>query len=270
MLAVGTTSKPSPANRNTAPWAIFSETLFNYAIQTSFHRDGLIDKEEECHHLYGMYHQTPEDYKRLFQEQIDALRISSLAYDNGSHGEAKRLATVVRVLVHDTGRSKSLLKQLGKKDLKYYASPAPTIPSYEGFGCPLIYLRIAPTRSCSSLLYHPKLDDFSPEEEWRRLEFDEWWKEVVLVDRDGNEFSREALILPMANKDGGGHVDFKLGEPYARLSRKGSAGLLVLDLKNFPARGTRIPSYGPEYACVRQVTHEILKTIEEQLPGLFC
>ena len=48
-----------------------------------------------------------------FHEQIRFIELSGKAFDEGFEGEAKRLGTAIRVLVHDTRNSTSLLRQLG-------------------------------------------------------------------------------------------------------------------------------------------------------------
>ena len=55
---------------------------------------------------------TRPDLDELLREQIGFLERSSAAYDEGYHDEAKRIAVVVRVLLHDTQSSHSLFEQL--------------------------------------------------------------------------------------------------------------------------------------------------------------
>jgi len=66
----------------------------------------------------------PRDRSAL-QEQLNRqlryLRNSSDLFDSGDHDEASRLATVLRVLVHDTTKSTSLLKLLDIKDRILFA-----------------------------------------------------------------------------------------------------------------------------------------------------
>lgn len=50
------------------------------------------------------------------REQMRFIESSAAAYDNGFEGEGKRLATVLRVLMHDTSGSHSVLGQLGVKE----------------------------------------------------------------------------------------------------------------------------------------------------------
>ena len=53
--------------------------------------------------------QTEEELKSHLKEQIQFLLKSAQSYDEGFTSEAKRLAVVIRVLLHDTKKSKSLL-----------------------------------------------------------------------------------------------------------------------------------------------------------------
>jgi hypothetical protein len=58
------------------------------------------------------------------QEQLQFLEASCNSFDAGFEGEAKRLAVTIRVLVHDTQQSKSLLGQLDLKG-EFFDSAAP-------------------------------------------------------------------------------------------------------------------------------------------------
>ena len=68
------------------------------------------------------YVKTKDDLRNHLIEQIALLKASSNSFNNGFEGEAKRLAIVVRTLVHDTDNSTSLLKPLNKKDILFNGS----------------------------------------------------------------------------------------------------------------------------------------------------
>jgi hypothetical protein len=73
--------------------------------------------------------QSKSDLEAHLKEQLDFLHASCAAYDAGNSSEAKRLAATVRLLVHDTDKSTSLLGQLGLKDLAFVDggdTPSPT------------------------------------------------------------------------------------------------------------------------------------------------
>jgi hypothetical protein len=56
------------------------------------------------------YTQTDDELREHLRDSVEFLAASSAAYDAGAEGEAKRIATTIRVLVHDTNSSKSLLE----------------------------------------------------------------------------------------------------------------------------------------------------------------
>ena len=96
----------------------------------------------------------------------------------------------------------------------------------------------------------------------RWVDFDTWWNEVVFVDKKGREMSRKDLILSVADQDGGAHVDPVLNESYAELSRRNS-----LAWRTKGSQGD-VPIEGAEKAAIRQISHEVLKTFEPEMPIL--
>src|SRR5215213_9256029 len=73
--------------------------------------------------------------KRLLsylREQVRFLRSSAKAYDDGDEAEERRLATAIRVLVHDTGQSHSLLGQLGLKERLHWTDTRLRLPRDAG------------------------------------------------------------------------------------------------------------------------------------------
>src|SRR5258708_5674419 len=156
--------------------------------------------------------QTATDYQRHLQDAVNALSLSSAAYDQGFFGEAKRLAATIRVLLHDTIASKSLLKQMNLKErIRYYASPNPYGAGNFLTECHLVLMRFAK----GSMTSIPLLDNFPPAFVWSELSFDDWWSQLVVRDKLLRELSRRDLILALANKDGGSHVDPNLDAVYA-------------------------------------------------------
>jgi hypothetical protein len=200
--------------------------------------------------------QTKADYKRIFGELQEALRLSSESYDRGFKGEAKRLALTIRVLLHDTSKSISLFTQLNVKNAgKYFATPSPYAAGNLLTESHLIKL-VLPSKD----LYAPLLADFPPVFPWGQLDFGNWWSEPILRDNKRRNLSRRDIVLALSNKDGGGHVDPNLEEIYADLSRRNSMAWGIHE------SGEKYdPEYGPEYACARQIAFELTKTIDENL-----
>ena len=202
------------------------------------------------------YELTTAELEEQLRNQLDFLRASAEAFDSGSTAEAARLATVIRVLVHDTRSSHSLLSQLGLKDSIRFVNTAPDL---DGIITPLLTRMELWTDG--STKFQPRLDDlfFTPTE----VPFDDWWNATVISDEDGVEFSRRHLVLAMANKEGGAHVDPELEPEYAALSRSGSLGWVIVD-----AAGERPMLENPIPSSVRQIAAEVELTLVGQVPGI--
>lgn len=119
----------------------------------------------------------------------------------------------VRVLVHDTRTSASLLNQLGVKSTLRWLDSAPDIDLPFG-------LQPLTVMSKSSLFTHVFSEDDSgrgefsviptPDEELREygefVAFESWWSRDVLVNA-ATHITRKNVVDLLANTDGGAHVD---------------------------------------------------------------
>jgi hypothetical protein len=97
------------------------------------------------------------------------------------------------------------------------------------------------------------------------VDFTQWWdKKIVIRDNQKNTFTRKDLVLTIANTEGGAHVDPNLDQAYANLSRFHSLGWkffrgdVAEDFKN-----------NPVLSSIRQIAHEVLKTLKDEFPDLF-
>jgi len=129
-------------------------------------------------------------------EQIGFIQDSSEQFDNGKLSEAKRIATALRVLFHETNKSHSLLYQIGFQNSILLLSTAHSyIPvnmsSYWGL------LKISGDK------YQPLLGDSDSS---KFLSFDDWWNEIIFDDKE-SVFTRKDIVWYIANQDGGAHVD---------------------------------------------------------------
>ena len=205
--------------------------------------------------------QTEDELNSHLKEQIEFLRRSSQAYDEGSASEGKRLAVVIRVLLHDTQNSTSLLTLLGKKDILFYDTSLDYDPHNLASTMGLIMVQVRP----NGARYVPPLDD-GPLVRYSkaRIAFEEWWNKIVFVDTEGNKLTRRDLVLAVSNKDGGAHVDPQLNNAYADLTRFNSLGWKFIQNgieKDFATK--------PELASIRQMSHEVLKSLKDEFPEYF-
>lgn len=216
-----------------------------------------------------------EDLLDYLREQVRFLVSSANSYDRGFEGEAKRLAVIIRVLVHDTSNSTSLLTLLGKKDIDFYDSGLDWESDHRLSPTGLADIQFSPPKE---LRYSAPLDNLWPgKSKVKKVRFNQWWNKVVYLDNKQNKLNRKELILNTANKLGGAHVDPNLDKAYQRLVAFDSPTW------NFIAKEVALDLDGSEsvvnevvvdfhnsavLANIRQIAHEVLKTLKDEFLGL--
>jgi len=207
-----------------------------------------------------------QDNKELLghlKEQIAFMQESAISYDRGFESEAKRLAVVIRVLVHDTSQSTSLLTLLGRKrQMLFYDSASKYDPRNLATSNCLTVMKV----SANEAEYVAPLDDLSSaRDKNKKRSFDNWWKRLIIYeDNKNNTFTRSDLVLAVANTEGGAHVDPKLDQRYADLSRFNS-----LSWKLFVHGEEKDFNNTPILPSIRQIVHEVLRTLRDEFPDLF-
>lgn len=202
-------------------------------------------------------------------EQLGFLDASCAAYDTGNQAEVKRLATTVRVLVHDTRKSTSLLRRLGVKtsfpwadgivkaifdDVRKHQLAGET---YSGCLLTTVKMAVGFLEDHSKVRYVP-VYEIQPLGE-RLAPFDYWWTQPRLADTEGTNFSRRDIVTVLANKDGGAHVD-ELPAHYERIVNGSSMGVYLSRLDGKTARDD-----SPIPAAMRQVAEETRWSIRRAL-----
>lgn len=91
----------------------------------------------------------------------------------------------------------------------------------------------------------------------RMTPFDIWWSEPIIVDTNSKETSRKSLVTIAANQDGGAHVDPSLDEIYGNLTQQNSMGWMKSNQS-----GAMEPMGDPTKAALRQISHELIKTVD--------
>ncbi len=190
------------------------------------------------------------DLQGYLKEHIDFIQASARSFDTGFEGEAKRMAVSARVLLHDTSQSHSLMGQLGLLDVPFYSTAGRWDPNNLLTHHGLLQIRVGGSGSS----YHAPLDD-RPPHMLRWIPFNDWWSELVFDDRKGGTLTRKQLVLALANKEGGAHVDPKLSPAYEAITKKNTLGW-VSGKDNRPLLGN-VALLG-----MRQMAHEILRTLE--------
>lgn len=202
-----------------------------------------------------------ERMKSKFREQIAFLESSCHAFDKGNESEAFRIATVLRVLLHDSSGnprkpSVSLFAHLGLRSRLMLSSS-------RGHGNQSDFLSYAidisghvPARMVPILgnKFHEVL-------------LKNWWRGEIILVNEGQNVTRAKLILDAANKDGGTHIDEKLPKYYAALKEGDqSIGIAISGLEidgkpPFPEGVTQFAT-NSHLALVRQFAHEFQASVK--------
>jgi hypothetical protein len=193
---------------------------------------------------------STSELEAMLGEQLAFLAASSDSYDRGFFGEAKRLATTIRVLVHDTKNSHSLLGQLGRKSGDFLDTSVPIHPDNRSSHGGLVMMGVGGKDGGR----HLPMGDDVPYQTW--LPFDKWWRNIVFVDDRGQTMSRADLVLTAANQDGGAHVDPALDETYLRLTRDNSMGWVAV------SGSQEAPVGEAGSASIRQIAHELRRSLD--------
>jgi hypothetical protein len=202
--------------------------------------------------------QTREELLEHFAEQIRFLKRSALQYDAGDFGEAKRIATVLRTLFHETGNSRALLTSLGilLDLLMYDSSEGGSTVGRPTYLHGMVFLRL----SQDAAYVVATTDEGRPGPVPPRIPFAQWWINSVYTHQSSSTtFSRKELVLYLANQDGGAHVDQYIDEKWAHFTRDHAYDAVgaVID-------GKVVPFKGLETAHVRQIAHEAFHSLRER------
>jgi hypothetical protein len=184
--------------------------------------------------------------------QLRFIERSCAAIDAGHPDEALRVAISIRVILHQTSASTSILTHLNTpsvsllsetNDMQIGGSTAPSGSWTTQYAFGIGILRSGP----KGRSYMPSLG-----EGWRQAMMPamEWWNQIIYVIAP-HRISRRDVVLGAANKDGGAHVGGQLSPTYAALVGT-LAGL----------RGSELPSDARVTIVValRQMGYELLNS----------
>lgn len=187
------------------------------------------------------------------RKQLEFLERSSKSFDDGHQDEAIRIAQVLRVMFHQTGKSNSIITHLGSPEIEL-VSTAPRAPTAGKLVHlhSLVNLNVRLGVDGGVAKNTAPLDD-GPFREMVSL--DSWWNQLVFV-RGDTQASRKAIILGAANKDGGSHVDPKLTPAYqlAINSR------LYITIETIDGELVELTDEGAHLVSIRQMAHEVLSS----------
>lgn len=193
-----------------------------------------------------------ERFHRKLGEQLRFIGRSSKTYDQGMEEEALRIAVSIRIIFHDTKHSVSLLNHLDMEG-------GNILSSTRGLGDWQDYLsQKIDLASTTPVRMIPVLGN-----NFRQITIKDWWDGETAFSCLGTKFTRKKIILSVANKDGGAHVDKELERYYEILcSGEYAFGVtgknLKYDGKEPFEQGVKHYPKNAHLALIRQFSHEVL------------
>lgn len=191
------------------------------------------------------------DFKAHLAKQIGFLERSCASFDAGFHDEAIRIATIIRVLIHQTKSSTSLLKHLNATNIKLLSTCKEAGPRT----LILMGMGIVGISSNGTTTYKPNLGDIPFT---TSMPVNQWWDAVVFVSGP-TRLSRRKIALAAANQDGGAHVDHALDTTYEKLTTPGFAGTVFHGSRD----ALKVDALeGSHLVSLRQMGYELLNSPE--------
>lgn len=206
---------------------------------------------------------------RDIKTQLRFLRRSAEAFDLGDEDEAKRMAAVIRTLLHDRGQSRSVLAQLDLlPHLRLLDSATKFDPRNLISTLGLVALQMTIESEGGSARYVAPFGD-RPNVGRRLVPFDTWWTRIVASSRpyrpETQTVSRKDLVLALANREGGVHVDPLHDPSYRELAMENGFGFVY---RIGHESDDRVVEGDPVAASVRQIAYEVETSLADELPRL--
>jgi hypothetical protein len=193
------------------------------------------------------------------KEYIKLIAALCDSYDNENDIVVISIATAIRVLVHDTERSTSLLMYAGRKDGQYLSTCLRNPKEQVHLGLVRrINVGVNDGRG-GEAKYWPLCDEryFSiPNEDFALLPFDDWWKQRIF-ENQSSYLTRKDLVLAVTNKDGGAHFDNEVDKRYDDFRKTWSGGSSLFGRRSGIKRGY---DNIPIYPAIRQIAFELLQS----------
>jgi len=183
---------------------------------------------------------TQNELESLLIDQLRLLRKSCGNDERWDFAEGHNIVTRLRVLLHQTHLSHSLLEQLNMRNGKFLNSMGP--------GNTLV---IASTYGPWPRFLMP----YSPWSESDCISFDDWWENSSITVAKVKS-PRKELVTMLANQEGGAHVDPEMKAGLAELRRNGTGWSYIYD------DGSHAPMNRFEIGTARAIGFEVLWSLE--------
>jgi hypothetical protein len=188
--------------------------------------------------------------KEQLQTQFRLIESACRSYDDGLQEAALQIAVALRVLIHETSQSHSLLGQLSLRDSVKLLSTIPELEPAAKVANNVLTETITFGVGIGPFGFAPDLES-PPYKNYISVE--DWWSQVVHEFRQ--KFSRKDIVLKAANEDGGAHI--KPNPSQKTVLLRGSLGTLT----TITSRGTlKRELRNAHFPLIRQFAFEVLNS----------
>lgn len=224
--------------------------------------------------------EKPEGRKHEeLRRAISNLRRANELWEQQQYEQSEHLASIIRLLLHE-GNGKSIFKQHGMKRVDFYVNPVYVgITNLAGRHRKLAHSRVNGSWTVEGEqsgfvsyepVYHRPEDALGNpfycdyRTSWNGVAFEDWWRESVLHG-ENYTYTREELVLTLANRLGGSHSDPKIYQyELDLLNDRFGYGYTDLTLQ---IDGVIYRSRNKVYeAVIRQIAYEVERTLAKHFP----
>ena len=202
---------------------------------------------------------SKQDLQEKLDQQLRLMKFSLKAFDEWFYDAALYLSTHLYNLLYDGSTPRrwegSLLWHLKIKNIHKYYDSSLDIQPCAGIHSTYNWLINIFLWEKIGIKPIPMLDN-NPSSKY--VDFDIWREWIIFIDKYNNKFSRKDVIDLVRSKDGGSHIDGDLSKKYFELTK---TEWLWMNIKAWNER-KRIKQL--EYVAIRQMAHEILKTLDNK------
>lgn len=226
-------------------------------------------------------------------QQIHFVRSSCKAIDAGIEFESLRLASTLRTLLNDTksshgsGQNVGMLQQLGIRDSIQWLDQSVSNQRFISIWNDGILTEVEiEGRTESGEIVHPDFssmdglvaigkigDGFGyiplfhlPTSPEKYVDFDDWWKAILVRSPQGTVLSRQGIVRSLANYEGGSHLDPSgLDERYKTYRQQGHDLFWSNDAPELLSNDGewQRPSGDIISVSIRQIAHEFLVSLSK-------
>lgn len=164
------------------------------------------------------YQRNRSDLLRDLDSQLMFMRFNMDQMAMGNREFYKQLSVNIRVIFHQTKASHSILNQLEiESKIQMISTSSKYNPS-----------NLMPHTGLITLTPLSDFANYSPKRDTSIINFlnyHQWWDEEIVMSNNGEKlWTRKKLVIEVANKDGGGHIDPNVPIDFYNLSYKNALG----------------------------------------------